>query len=318
MKKQIGTTDDFIKHSKQVHGDLYEYGTTVFCGRHRPVKITCKIHGEFTQSSANNHLNGAGCPVCGKERARSANRYTGEEFVTKAKTIHGDKYVYNPTDYVGSYTPMPITCPTHGVFKQLPKEHLRYGCIKCGHKSSAERRQLSTEQFITNAKAVHGDHYDYSKSVYTTSLTPVIIICPTHGEFKQKPNYHVNAKTGCPSCIQSHNERTISTILTNNNIEFIQEYAVKLPGRRQPLRYDFYLPNHNILIEYDGEQHFRPVKFNGITAERALKIHLNTKARDVLKTEYAAANALRLVRIPYTSALDIEAIIASFIRQTPV
>ena len=61
------------------------------------------------------------------------------------------------------------------------------------------RKRLTTEEFIEKAKKIHGDKYDYSKSEYTLSHNKVCIICPTHGEFWQKPNSHTNGQ-GCPCC----------------------------------------------------------------------------------------------------------------------
>ena len=60
-------------------------------------------------------------------------------------------------------------------------------------------QKLTTEEFIKRAREVHGDKYDYSKVKYVNSVTEVCIICKEHGDFWQKPRYHL-CGNGCPVC----------------------------------------------------------------------------------------------------------------------
>lgn len=124
-------------------------------------------------------------------------KITTEDFISKAKEIHGDKYDYSLVDYQGSAVPVTIICPIHGPFEQKPTKHtsLKRGCPKCG--GTAKK---TTEEFIADAKAVHSDKYDYSLAEYKTSFDPVVIICPLHGPWEVTPNNHVSLKTGCPRC----------------------------------------------------------------------------------------------------------------------
>lgn len=223
-----------------------------------------------------------------------------QHFLIRAKEVHGTKYLYKKVKYINTKTPVIITCKLHGDFLQQPKEHLQgYGCMTCGHVNTVSAHQRDQTWFLKRAKQVHGDYYDYSKAKYVGTLIPLTIICPDHGEFTQKPNYHLNSKTGCPRCIQSANERKIYNFLSTNNIKFDYEYPVQVPNRKRKLRFDFFLPDYQLLIEYDGEQHFRPVTFNGITKSRAEKIFEKTKQRDADKNKYAEDNNIKLVRILY-------------------
>ena len=118
-----------------------------------------------------------------------------EEFIKKAREVHGDKYDYSKVVYVKSKTKVTIICPKHGEFLQTPQKHLYgQGCPICGCKSG-----LTTEEFIKKARAVHGDRYDYSKVEYVNAQTPVVIICPKHGEFLQNPSSHTDGR-GCKKC----------------------------------------------------------------------------------------------------------------------
>ena len=126
-------------------------------------------------------------------------RLTTEEFIEKAKAVHGDRYDYSQVEYVNSGTAVTIVCPDHGPFPQTPDKHLiKRGCPDCG-RANQRRNQLTTEQFIAKARAVHGDRYDYSQVEYVSNKKPVTIICPDHGPFEQSPAKHL-FKSGCPDC----------------------------------------------------------------------------------------------------------------------
>ena len=122
-------------------------------------------------------------------------KLTTDEFIEKAKKIHGDKYDYSLVEYINCRIKVEIICPKHGVFKQNPHSHLQnHGCPYCG-----ESKKLTTEEFIEKSKKVHGDKYDYSLVKYKTNHNKVKIICPKHGEFNQSPNSHLR-KSDCPKC----------------------------------------------------------------------------------------------------------------------
>lgn len=140
-------------------------------------------------------------------------RLTTEDFIKKAKAIHGDKYDYSKTVYVNQKTDVIITCPLHGDFKQRPNNHyMGAGCPVC-----SGNKKPDTDSFIEKAKAIHGDKYDYSRVVYKNNKTPVEIICPIHGVFKQTPDKHLSGQ-GCPMCAGEK--------LENTNIK---KYGVKRP-----------------------------------------------------------------------------------------
>lgn len=199
-------TPDFIKRAKLLHGDLYDYGNTVYKGSHEIVTIGCRIHGEF-ERIANHHLNGYGCKECvgikpTTELFLNGSRYRGyvrvklttEVFKEKAQKLHGDLYDYENSVYKGSQEKVTIRCRVHGEFKQLAISHLYgTGCREC------YRPSLTTDTFITKAKKVHGDRYGYDDVVYTGALKKVTILCKLHGKFEQIPTSHLSGK-GCADC----------------------------------------------------------------------------------------------------------------------
>jgi hypothetical protein len=183
------TTSEFIERAKSVHGDRYDYSKTFITSMVKNTTITCPIHGDF-ETRAANHLLGVGCSECSGNK-----KLTTESFIKKAHLVHGDRYDYSKVNYVGAKTKVVIICKEHGEFEQEPTNHLMgSGCIKCAgiHKSN-------TVEFVTRAKLVHGNKYDYSKVNYSTTNEKVSIICSTHGEFKQTPYGHLSG-LGCKKC----------------------------------------------------------------------------------------------------------------------
>lgn len=193
------STESFIEKARAVHGDCYDYSQVGYEGAHTQVTIICPGHGPFMQSPSN-HFAGKGCPECGTLSAADARRKTTEQFITKANAIHGDRYDYSSVEYVGSAEKVRIICSEHGHFEQTPSEHLvGSGCARCGFIAGADERRKTTEQFITEANAVHGDRYDYSLVEYLSGTEKVTIVCLDHGPFEQIPNGHLGGK-GCYVC----------------------------------------------------------------------------------------------------------------------
>lgn len=122
------------------------------------------------------------------------------EFIRKARLRHGDKYDYSLVEYVNSQTPVKITCPIHGVFEQTPAAHVRGdNCPKCANAKRGAK--MTQEEFIKHCREVHGDKYDYSKTVYNGMGKKITIICPKHGEFTMEAVRHVLSHQGCPKCV---------------------------------------------------------------------------------------------------------------------
>lgn len=200
IKKRMDTTESFIVKAKRVHGDKYDYSKVNYINSKTEVEIICPKHGSFIQKP-NYHLNGEGCPKCGKESSNNKLRMSKELFIEKANKKHKWKYDYSKVNYINSKIDVEITCPIHGPFKQKPVLHLKgCGCCECGKiANSFFKRERASDEFINKAKKIHGNKYDYSKVEYVDVLTDVCIICPTHGEFRQTPRDHLSG-CGCQKC----------------------------------------------------------------------------------------------------------------------
>lgn len=201
MTKKL-TTEEFIDKARLVHGTRYDYSRVEYIQSKIPVAISCYEHGQFHQTP-NTHLTGAGCPLCGVDTSNNSKRLTTKSFLDKATAVHGNRYDYSRVQYITHNQKVTIVCTTHGDFQQTPAAHLiGQGCPDCGRHTTTSARKMSTADFIEKAKLLHGERYDYSSVEYTSSATPVTIICPDHGEFSQIPNSHLNGR-GCQSCANS-------------------------------------------------------------------------------------------------------------------
>jgi Zn finger protein HypA/HybF involved in hydrogenase expression len=298
------TTENFKAKARLVHGDRYDYSKSIYIHSKTKMLIRCTIHDIWFSQSANSHLNKHGCPECGKD----AKKLTKIEFISRSEALfEPGKYTYDKVVYINSYTKVIITCTIHGDFTQEPSMHLNGNeCPKCAD----DLRRLTNEKFIRKSELKHGKLYDYSYVEYINAHSKVKIRCTKHGFFETTATSHLGG-SGCPECNASRGEVAISVWLSGNNIDFKSQYSyVDLKGKRKsPLKFDFYIPSLNILIEFDGEHHFKPVKFGG-SEDRALKKFEQTKRNDFLKNDYCKKNKIQLLRIHYKDIKRISEILS--------
>jgi len=278
---QILTKEKFIEKSNLKHGKgVYDYSLVDYRGCKSVIKILCNKHGVFEQK-AYKHISGQGCPKCAGRILQN------EDFENKAKEIHQNTYDYSLVKYESPFIKVCIICSIHGEFWQTPRDHLN----KCGCPYCFGKIKLNNRTFTNRANEVHNNKYDYSKVDYKDIFTEVCIICPEHGEFWQKPNNHLNAKSGCPKCNSSKGELQVENWLNKNNIKFIPQKRFGDCRNKQPLPFDFYLPELNTCIEYDGIQHFEP-----IYGKKNLE---QTQINDLIKNKFCKDHRITLIRINF-------------------
>lgn len=290
-KKKVYNTESFIREANLVHNNKYLYTNTKYIDCYTKVVITCPIHGDFEQAPTN-HLSGDGCVKCSK--------ITFEDFLLKARKIHGDKYQYESCNNFKLVSKIKIICPKHGEFWQEARSHLNgAGCLKCSS------RRNDNETFIEKALQIHGDKYDYSLVNYSHSHIPVEIICKKHGSFWQTPTNHLYGK-GCPLCNESRGEKMLFNLFEKyfTNIIITRQKRFKWLGF---LSLDFYFESYNIAVEFDGEQHFRSIEpFGGENAYKSVV------KRDIIKNILCFRNNVKLFRVKYNyTTEDINSLINS-------
>jgi hypothetical protein len=289
----------FAANAKRVHGRKYDYSKAKYLRATKKVCIICKKHGEWRQIPSS-HLAGRGCPKCAMEATARSLTHSRSAFLKEARAAHGRKYSY-ARGYTDKTTPVSITCKIHGKFEQSPISHVRgAGCPKCSLQRRADSQSMSHDEFVRKAQHIHGDRYEYPHK-YQRSAELLTIRCPKHGTFKQRPDHHLSY-VGCPRCKQSVGELKVERALTALGVEFFAQHRFPDCKDKRPLRFDFFVPRLNALIEFDGPQHFATPTYY-YNAE----VHfVDVQRRDRIKTAYARKKKIRLIRVKY-SVRDVEA-----------
>ena len=238
-------------------------------------------------------------------------------FIEKALGVHGLIYDYSKSVYKKATSKVTIICKDHGEFEQTPNNHLsqKSGCPKC-----KKVKKLTAIEFIEKSDEIHDRKYDYSKVEYKNKRSSVIIICHKHGEFEQTPDHHIYNKRGCPKCRESLGEACIRKYLDKNSIKYIFDKPhgnCRNPETGYLLRFDFYLPDYNLCIEFDGQQHFDPYSFNKVKIinEKRTQVYKKEFFKDVVKNNYCEENDIKLLRIPYWKIKKIENILDLYIKE---
>ncbi len=288
-------TEQFISKSREIHNNKFDYSKSVYNGSRNKVKIICPIHGEF-ETTAGNHLRGFDCKLCSNTKLKPhiPEVVPQEIIISRFREKHRDKFDYSKVTYTGLQNKVVIVCPIHGEFSQTPNNHLKYGCGICSRPELEYLQKGSQETFLKKAREIHGNFYNYNLVEYKNYFTPVVIICPAHGLFKQKPNEHISKKANCPRCIESKGERFIADWLFNRKIEFIKQFTNSSFNSKK--RFDFYLPDHDLYIEYDGEFHYKPIMSTKHLAKQ--------QERDQKRNKWCKENNINLLVIAYLDSIE--------------
>lgn len=251
-------TEEFLRRAKEVWGGKYSYDKVEYVSNKKKVVVTCPTHGDF-KTTAYDFLKGHGCPKCGIESVKKKRRRNPKDLLALASEVHNGKYDYSKAVFINKRKKITIICPKHGEFEQSLGNHLKgQGCPKCKAEMQAELFSKSADDFIKEAREVHGNCYDYSLVKYKNNKTDVIVICPKHGKFKVAPQDHIAGGNGCPICSESKLERRVRIALDKRGIKFDhpkRDFEWLRYERKQHL--DFYLPEpYNVAIECQGFQHF--------------------------------------------------------------
>lgn len=314
-KRNIKSPEDFERNVRERYGNRYDLSLMKYEKSFKKVTIVCHCqdvngneHGAF-EVLPTTLLSGWTCPKCN----RTYKPKNIGEFAYNFYMVHPEKKdvytFYEDEPYKNSKTKIRVCCHCkdeegneHGDFLARPNDLLTgYGCPIC-----ANNIQLTTEEFIKRATKVHGNRYDYSKVVYHDMFTKVCIICPDHGPFYQTPGNHIHRKTKCPYCNsnnKSSKEEEIACRLDELGLKYEREKQFPWLRYQRNLRLDFYLPDYNVAIEFQGEQHFQSIeKFGGMSDFRVRQV------RDIYKRNLCDEHKVKLFclrgRVDLTPVLD--------------
>lgn len=290
------TNEEFIEKANKVHNYKYNYSKSIYINKKTKIIITCSTHGDFTQTPDDHCNKPAGCPKCKIDKLIIRNSYTFEDFLNLASKQFGLKFEYLPETYERYNSSMYIICPIHGKFEQTPSNHLASleGCPICGRERANKSESDTLEIFLEKATKTHGNLYDYSKVVYTKSINKVIIICKEHGEFEQIANAHIGGQK-CPKCNLKSQTKLFEKLKKSfPSLNILYEVGKKHITWIGKQRFDIYIPDYNIAVEYNGKQHYDPVSIFG--GELGFKI---TQERDEMKRQKCKDNECTLFEVRY-------------------
>jgi len=293
-KNQVKTTKQFIKDANIIHNYFYNYSLVIYKNNHTKIRIICPIHGEFEQTPII-HLRPCGCSKCGLATSIKKQTLSQDDFIKRSIIKHSDengnpKFNYSLIKYKNNNTKIKLICNNcKNIFEQLPINHLKYGCKICANILNGLNCRLDEFDFIARSQNLHLNDFGSPKYIYTNvkyvnSATPIELICPTHGLFKQTPNSHLNGG-GCPKCGKQNLSENKLVNFIKNNYDIETEYK---PNWLKSNKYkgqslDIYFSNYNIAIEYQGVQHFKPINFFGGIKKFKYQLELDERKRELCK-----------------------------------
>lgn len=304
MGKKL-TLEEIINRANIIHNNLYDYSLiTDYKGVMEKYPVICNIHGVWNVSLDNHVGKKSTCPKC------SGRDFTYLEKIEQGKKIHNNLYDYsNIKNNFGTMDKVSIICKIHGNFIQLWTNHIhqKQGCPKCKN----HRKPISIEQYKEKVKEINLG-YEYDWDSYDGHFSNKFRIkCPSHGWFNQQLSNHLQGQR-CPKCSYSKGEESIELFLKENNIQYINQktfHGCINPNTNKKLKFDFYLPKHNLCIEYDGELHYKPVEFFGGIENFEKQQYL-----DELKNQYCKNNKISLIRIAYFDYKSLNNILTKILK----
>lgn len=293
---KYSNTELFIEKARKIHGDLYDYKEVNYKNNLTPVKIYCKKCQDFFYQTPSSHLAGSGCASC------NGRKFTRKKFIELFQNLYGNKYTYLEGDYKCKHY-IKIHCNIHNIEFNKRIDHFLRGseCPLCF-------KDKNFFDFIEKAKKVHSNKYEYIKSKWVNNRTKIKIYCKEHDEwFYQMPSNHLAGKIGCKYCIpKSKGEDKIKQWLNQHNIYFEFQKKFQDCKDKQPLSFDFYLPDYNLCIEFQGAQHYVPTMQITRTKSKikGLELFNLQRAHDKIKKDYCKKHNINFLEISYKENLE--------------
>lgn len=304
------TLDTFKNRMHELYGDKYTFVWSDYKNKQSMIRFTCKEHGDQLRS-VTGLLDGKGCAYCN-------GKFYPPDWIKNARAVHGEKYEYDESRPPQRATDIiRYKCPVHGWQETRYDCHVLQGCgcALCAGVQNKLPTEDRKQRWIERCRKKFNDRFDYSQFEYVDNDTKGTIICREHHcSFITDPWTHLRGSGACPLCSSSKGEAIIRTWLENNKVKFDTQY--KLPNenlfcKRHYLLADFYLPDLNLIIEMNGEQHYQPVE------------HFNTKdwtfedqqIRDDTMRAYCKTHKISLLEIKYDKIDKIPQILAKAIKK---
>lgn len=291
------THEEYINEVKDKNPNIEVLG--VYVDAKTAILHKCKIDGYEWYAKPNNILSGKGCPMCAGNI-----KFTHEQYVEMVSNIN--PYIKVLGQYINAQTHILHRCTKHDIeWMAIPECILNgKGCRECMKEKIRLKNSKTHEQYVEELHSINPNIIVIEK--YCNANTPILHQCVLCGNTWKASPANILYGTGCPKCNASKGEKFISVWLDNNNIKYIAQKSFDNCRDRRPLPFDFYLPNYNICIEYQGEQHYRPVDYFGGQEQFELQIK-----HDKIKVSYCKENNIELLCIKYDE--DINEALTNFL-----
>jgi len=274
---------DFHKRLTELFGDRFIIKSE-YKGMLKPISLYCSdCENIFTTLPKYVVRTKNPCSYCNNHQEP----YTKEEFIEKCRKIHNNKYDYSLVEYTNIKAKIKIICPIHGLFEQSAENHMeKHGCPNCSNEARSKKQ--------SKMPTIQG----YKILEYKNARQVSKILCEKHNIiFYQRTDDLIKRGATCKLCSNNKNlgEDKIINYFKNNNILFERNKSFKELKDVNKLSYDFYLPDYNLLIEYNGIQHYKWIKY----FQKTIHSFHKQKHHDWLKRKYAKSNNIKLLTIPY-------------------
>ena len=284
-------------------------------GSDTKVKVVCDycgkefITGYFSVLNGKKKINKDACYDChGKKTAETTKTKRNVKRIEDLQKLCNEKgYILKttPEEYTGVKMRIKYICPIHGEQETIYDNFMRHPkCLKC----SQSERGLPNRNSLSYVKSVieSDGNILLNENEYTSTIRRNLRIkCKCGNEyvtsFSNYSKHGVNTCYSC-SCKESSGEKIIRNYLDENNIAYVQEKRFIDCRDKKPLPFDFYLPDFNTVIEFDGRQHFEEVETMN---------HTKTTKHDEIKNQYCQSHSICLIRIPYWDGKNISSILSS-------
>lgn len=304
----MNKTELFLEKCAKIHElNKYDFSKVEFLNSKTKVNVTCLVCNYNFNILPQNLFKLKTCKNCAYKNLKQNQKKSNDWFLEKAKLIHKNKYQYL-NQYLGANSNIIIKCNIcNNVFNQRVSSHLKgYGCKKCANDLSAKNQRTHYLEFEKKCNELHNNKYIYFND-FVNNKSRIKIQCKTClNIFEQSVSAHYNKKQGCPVCNFSKGEVVVQKYLDSNNINYETQKKFKDCKNKLPLRFDFYLPDYNTCIEFDGIQHFKNVSIFKNTFNYIVN-------NDKIKQVYCNNKNIKLLRISYKDMKNIHIIINDFL-----
>lgn len=302
---KIVTQESLVKDLKVKNASIVVLGQ--YINDKTKILVRCKECGNEWYATPSSLKQGHGCPKCATKKNADKARIDSKVFLQWIKNNLPDVELL--TDYEGVKENITCRYKICGNIWTTKADNLKAkkSCPNCARIKINNLKIKTNEEFLIKLNSVNPDTKPLES--YKGSHTKIKVQCCKCGTIWETTPHNLCSGFSCLICKSSKGEKIIKNFLVNNHIQYIPQYRFKDCKDKKQLPFDFYLPDKNMCIEYDDEQHYNPITFGGITLQEAKAQLQQTQQRDNLKTQYCKNNNIKLLSISYLNLSSIESIL---------